>query len=72
MTELELALRSNPLFRNRFCASTTIREAVDISKRYGITTSGIEVLKIRALLMPELAEAECLMLTLKSDVESSE
>jgi len=72
MTELETALRNNPLFRNRFCAATTIHEALAISKRYKITTCGIEILEARALLMPELVEAESLSLALKCELKLKE
>jgi hypothetical protein len=72
MTELERAVRSNPLFRNRFCAATTIHEALAISKRYRITTCGIEILDVRAQLMPELVEAESLSLALKCEVKLKE
>lgn len=72
MTELERALRDNPLFRNRFCTATTIHEALAISKRYRIITCGIEILKARARLMPELVEAESLSFALKYGIKAEE
>ncbi len=62
MSDLETKLRSDPLFRNRLFAATTISESIHVAQSYGIIVSGYDILRVRFEMMPELAEAECLAL----------
>lgn len=72
MSELEKALRLDPLFRNRFYSSTTINEAIITSWRHGIKTTGLEIMAVRTQMMPQLVEAECLSLSLRRGSEADE
>ena len=66
MDEFEKALQDNPLFRNRVFAATTISEAVLTAQRYGFIVDGLKIIESRGVMMPELAEAECLNIILRS------